>query len=987
MVQQRITQLMGFSGLFLLALFQLTASPRALAPVAATAALPSAADDFPAVYNSAAEAHLLPLPAEQAAATMQLPPGFQAEVFAAEPDVQNPIGMAWDERGRLWIAENYTYAERSQKWDLSLRDRVLVFSDTNHDGRPDQRTVFLDTVQRLTSVEIGRGGVWLMCPPQLLFVPDADQDLVPDGPAEVVLDGFEIGDSSYHNLANGLRWGPDGWLYGRCGHSCPGTPGVPGTPREERPELDGGIWRYHPERKIVEVLCHGTVNPWGHDWDSNGELFFINTVIGHLWHMIPGSHFRESFGESSNRHVYDRMDMIADHYHFDIRGRWSDSRDGRANDYGGGHAHIGMTICNRSDWPAEYQGRVLTLNMHGRRANVERIERTDTGYVGRHQPDLFVSADPFFRGIDLSFGPDGALYVIDWSDTGECHEHTGVHRLSGRIFRITGPKAGQTAAVTKPECLRGDGPLPKLWRDYQAGQTTADDLRQLSTSEDEHLRAWSIRLLTDFWPLDTITGPLPGAEYPDDPLTLQLLNQLAEKDSSGLVHRILASTLQRLPLSRRQVLAERLIRNQHWAADRDLPLLVWYGLIPLAEAEPGVLVNLAAVCKWPHLTRFMARYLAAESDSQLDHLLQEAVVFPAEQQNAVLLGMQDAWRGRRRVSAPTAWGKFADAADSELSRAVIRELGSLLGDSRAMQELRQIVLDPSAAMPQRITALQSMITADASGLKELCEQVLGVKHLNASAARGLSAAAGDDAAPLLLSHYSHFATADRGTVLEILSARPASARLLLQQIARQEIVASDLSVAHVRQLLSHRDEELNQILRQTWGELRDSPEDRLKLIASLRTQFTDQELQAADRSAGRLVFARNCSQCHQLYGTGQQVGPDLTGAQRSSLDYLLSNIVDPSALVSREYRMSVVILADGRVLNGLVVSRDEERVILRTPQERLVLAAEDIDEIEPTALSAMPDGLLQSLSQQQVRDLLAYLMSPTQVSLPAGTEE
>lgn len=987
MAKQRITQLMGFSGLLLLAVFQLTASPRPQTSFSLIVSEPSATDEFPAVYNSAAEADLLPLPAGEAAASMQLPPGFRAEVFAAEPDVQNPIAMTWDGHGRLWIAENYTYAERSQKWDLSLRDRVLVFRDSDRDGRPDERTVFLDSVQRLTSVETGRGGVWLMCPPQLLFVPDADQDLIPDGPAEVILDGFEIGDSSYHNLANGLRWGPDGWLYGRCGHSCPGNPGVPGTPIENRPELDGGIWRYHPERKIVETLCHGTVNPWGHDWDSDGELFFINTVIGHLWHMIPGSHFRESFGESSNPHVYDRMDMIADHYHFDIRGRWSESRDGRANDYGGGHAHIGMTICQSSAWPAEYQGRVLTLNMHGRRANVERLERTPTGYVGRHQPDLFVSADPFFRGIDLSFGPDGALYVIDWSDTGECHEHTGVHRLSGRIFRITAPNSVQYSAISKPECLRGDGPLQELWRSYQAGRTTSAQLRELSSSDDEHLRVWAIRLLTDFWPLDTITGPLPAAEYPDDPLTLQVLHQLAENDSSGLVHRVLASTLQRLPVSQRAALAGRLIRNQRWAADRDLPLLVWYGLIPLADSARSVLVDLASTCTWPHLTRFMTHYLATESNQDLDRLLQEAASFPAEQQNAVLLGMQDAWRGRRRVAAPAAWSRFADAADSELSRPVIRELGSLLGDSRAMQELRQIVLDQSAAMPQRISALQSMITADAPELEELCQQVLSVKYLNASAARGLSAVAGGRVAPLLLSHYSQFASADRGTVLEILAARPDSARLLLQRIAAKEIAASDLSVSHVRQLQSHRDAELNRILQQTWGELRDSPEDRLELISSLRNKLSDEELQAADRSAGRLAFARNCSQCHQLYGTGQQVGPDLTGAQRSSLDYLLSNIVDPSALVSREYRMSIVVLADGRVLNGLVVSRDDERVVLRTPQERLVLAADDIDEIQTTALSAMPDGLLQNLSQQQVRDLVAYLMSPAQVPLPAGAED
>ncbi|MCA9035210.1 MAG: hypothetical protein KDA91_08775, partial [Planctomycetaceae bacterium] len=293
-------------------------------------------DDFPEIYNSERDRNAKPMAAEKAAASLSVPAGFQVSVFASEPMVQNPIAMAFDRRGRIWVAENYTYAERQQRFDLSLRDRVLIFEDSNNDGRADQRTVFTDDVQILTSVEIGHGGVWLMCPPRLLFIPDTDEDGKPDGPAQVALDGFTIGQDSYHNFANGLRWGPDGWLYGRCGHSCPGWIGQPGTPQDQRVPIDGGIWRYHPTRKVVEVLCHGTVNPWGHDWDEFGELFFINTVIGHLWHMMPGAHFKESFGESMNPLVYERMDMIADHFHFDTSLGWSKSRDGKATDHGGG---------------------------------------------------------------------------------------------------------------------------------------------------------------------------------------------------------------------------------------------------------------------------------------------------------------------------------------------------------------------------------------------------------------------------------------------------------------------------------------------------------------------------------------------------------------------------------------------------------------------------------------------------------------------------
>ena len=180
-------------------------------------------DSFPEVYNSEPETVGLISP-EEALASLKLPEGFTATLFAAEPEVQNPIAGCTDARGRIWIAENYTYAERAIHFDLNLNDRVVVLEDADNDGKADERTVFLDDVKMLTGITVGRGGVWLMCPPQLLFVPDEDGDLVPDGPAQVKLDGFRVGQENYHNFANGLSFGPDGWLYGRCGASAPGLP-------------------------------------------------------------------------------------------------------------------------------------------------------------------------------------------------------------------------------------------------------------------------------------------------------------------------------------------------------------------------------------------------------------------------------------------------------------------------------------------------------------------------------------------------------------------------------------------------------------------------------------------------------------------------------------------------------------------------------------------------------------------------------------------
>jgi putative membrane-bound dehydrogenase-like protein len=953
--------------------------------------LPLAADDFPEIYNSESERNLQPMPADEAAETMQVPEGFSVSVFAAEPDVQNPIAMNWDERGRLWVAENFTYSDRTQRFDLSLRDRVLIFEDRDHDGRADSRKVFTDRVQMLTSVEVGRGGVWLMCPPQLLFIPDENQDDIPDGPARVVLDGFEVAQANYHNFANGLKWGPDGWLYGRCGHSCPGKIGPPGTADEDRALLDGGIWRYHPDRKVVEVLCHGTVNPWGHDWDQNGELFFINTVIGHLWHVMPGAHFKESFGESQNPRVYERLDTVADHYHFDTKGKWSDSRDGHANELGGGHAHIGMMIYQADQWPKRYRGKLFTLNMHGRRANVDRLERLGAGYVGRHEPDFCIAADPFFRGIDLNVGPDGNVYMIDWSDTGECHEHNGVHRTSGRIFKISYGNSQTIQSVPKPFCLGGEGVLPKLWRQYQDGETTRDQLLELLDHPDEHVRAWAIRLLTDFWPLDTIVGPLPNAQYPDDPEIRNELIRLARNDESGLVHLVLASTLQRLPVQHRAALAAELIRHERYAGDRDLPSLVWYGLIPLSEHDPYALVELESDCRWPRLVRWMTRAVASDVDSDprpLDLLLKQALKQPAEMQFQALLGMNDTFTGWRKAPQPEAWTQFVKGEAAAKSPELIRKLNILFGDGHAVEEIRKIVFDKNAELKTRQQALETLIEARPDDLRSVCESVLNVRVLNGTAVKGLALFDDPEIGTLLSRNYNRFHPDDRPGVLETLIARPVFAHGLLDSIAdgRSRIPVSDITAVHARQIRSLDDESLTKKLAKVWGELRETPAERKALMAELREQLTPDVREDADLSAGRVLFNKSCANCHRLYGAGKPIGPDLTGSQRSNLDYLLENLIDPSAVVGKDYRMSIVVTRDGRVLNGLVVKQDDKTLVLQTHTEQVTIPVADVEQQKKTTLSPMPDGLLEKLSQKQLRDLFGYLMHPQQVPLPEEGE-
>ncbi len=1010
---------------------------------------PLAASEFPTPYNSEQDPSQ-PMDPSEAAANMALPPGFKATVFAAEPAVQNPIAMAWDARGRLWVAENYTYAESGKKFDLNLRDRILIFEDQDGDGRFDTRKVFTDDLQMLTSLEVGQGGVWVMCPPQLRFIPDRDGDDIPDGPGEVLLDGFTGSPDMHHTFANGLRFGPDGWLYGRCGASSMGEPGRPGAPAAQRVPLRGTMWRFDPRSQVVEVLSSGTTNPWGHDWNEWGELFFINTVNGHLWHGIPGAHFVRPHTFDPNPRVYTLIDQHADHWHFDTARTWQQSRNGAADDLGGGHAHIGMMIYQGDNWPAEYRGHLFTLNLHGRRANQEILERQGSGYVGKHGRDFFVAKDPWFRGMDLSYGPDGGVYVLDWSDTGECHEYSGVHRTSGRIYKITygqpnRPEFGDIRKLTSAQLVQlhthtnewfsrqarleltaraqsaqGTGfarkglrelfehhrdpviKLRALWSLYCIGAADEVFLRAQLHHADEHVRTWAVRLLTDHWPLDTVLSQRPGisegrspssragnANRFPAPATVQALLPLAKTDPSGLVRLALASTLQRLPVPLRAKLAGPLMAHAEDATDHNLPLLIWYGLIPVGETDPAALAPLAARSQLPFTRQAIARRLVEEIDRNpgpLNALLQLTMNKPGLVRADVLNGMKDGLTGWRKATKPAAWDDFSLPLRERMDLALrdrINELDLLFGEGRALDAVKKVALDPEADLSARKTALQTLIDSHAEDLRPICERLLDEQFVNVVAARGL--AGFDDAAAgaKLVRAYRRFHPSERGQLLSTLVSRVRFAEALLNAVAEGKIPRADISAFQVRQIRSLNEPSLDRKLTETWGEFRPPSADKQQQISRWKNQLGPALLARADKSQGRSVFNATCASCHTLYGEGGKVGPDLTGSGRANLDYLLENLVDPSAVVTADFRMSIVELKDGRVLNGLVGDKTERTLTLKTSTESLTLERSEIVTSRESSLSLMPEGILDGLSIEQVRNLVAYLMHPSQVPMPA----
>ena len=312
---------------------------------------------------------------------------------------------------------------------------------------------------------------------------------------------------------------------------------------------------------------------------------------------------------------------------------------------------------------------------------------------------------------------------------------------------------------------------------------------------------------------------------------------------------------------------------------------------------------------------------------------------------------------------------------------LIRELSTLFGDGRALDEVKALALDSKAPIENRIAALKTLIDARPDDLRAICEKLIETRGLNGLAAKALAQFDDPAIGQKLASNYRKFSSEDRPGIIAALVSRPAFAKVLLDQIAANKIPRADLSAFHARQIRSLGDDGLTKRLTEVWGELRDSAGDKTKMIEDLKARLTPEVLAKADLSQGRVMY-QICSACHIMYGEGGKVGPDLTGSGRSNIDYLLENIVDPSGVVSADYRMSMLTLKDGRVLSGVIARQDARTLTLRLLTEETTLEKAEIAKQETSPVSMMPEGLLMAFQPEQIRDLIAYLMHPSQVPMP-----
>lgn len=936
---------------------------------------------------------------EEAVANMTLKEGFKVNTWASEPMMTQPMAFCWDDKGRLWIAENRDYESRGHGFSKAGNSRILILEDTNHDGVADTKKVFLEGIAFPAAMAVGFDGLFLGAPPNLLFVPDKNHDDVADTEnIEVRLTGWGIRDR--HETLNSLHWGPDGWLYGCQGFATPSKVRKPegkgkiykhndAFPEDilqgDGVDINGGVWRYHPTKDKFEVVAHGFSNPWGIDYDAKGQLFISACVIPHLWHIIPGGIYHRQGGQHFNPYIYSDIRTIADHSHRS--------------------AHGGARVYQSDAFPKEHQGRIFMANIHEHAVLSDILEKKGSGFVGKHGDDLLMANNAQWVGFSMEVGPDGGLYVLDWHDADICGKEV-VNGETGRIFRImpkeslaknwegrygdltqlsdkqlvdlqTNPSdwhARRARVILQNRATKGsldknvvadlnntfktnanaDFRLRALWTLHITNSISATELLNALNDTDAHIRAWSVQLLCE--------DKNPSKQ------ALEAFVKMAKTDPSPVVRLYLASAMQRIDTESAWKIVEQLASHSEDIADHNLPKMLWFGLEPLVKANPTRAIELASHTEIPLIANYLARRLI---DANSPELLISALSKTPKNQVSILQGMRDALEGRFDLKAPANWSavyaklKATKGESAQLAMQIAQRFGDTEASEKAMATLK----NKNAPLIQRQQAIQSIAARKREELVAEIPALLDDAKLRLDVIKAIADYDKEPLAKLLITKYNEFTPAEKQQAIQTLSSRSKYGWQLTQALKNQTISKRDVPPYAARQLLRV----VGSGFIEVWGPIEQEPSLE-KSYSKYQRMITDKAVAAANATKGEGIFQNVCGSCHKMYGKGGNIGPDLTGSNRASLDYLLFNVLNPSGEIQDDYKLVVVTTRDGRTYSGNVISENDRQVTMRiVGQDAVKINKSDIQSREVMPTSLMPVGLFDSLNETEVLDLVKYM--------------
>jgi len=955
-----------------------------------------------------------PLSPAAAARTFTTPDDLEWVQVLSEPEVKQPVFINFDARGRLWVVQYIQYPDpaglkmlsRDNVWRATYDkippappnhirglDKITLHEDTDGDGHYDLHKTFLEGLNIATSVAFGRGGVWVMNPPYLLFYPDANGDDIPDGDPVVHLAGFGLEDT--HSVANSLRWGPDGWLYGAHGSTVTANiirPGLDTVPHYSQGQM---IWRYHPETRRYEVFAEGGGNAFGVEIDNQGRLFSgHNGGNTRGFHYVQGGYLQKGFnkhGPLSNPNAFGYFLPMA---HPDV-----DRFTHTFIIYGGGAL------------PARYDGRLFGVEPLQGRVVMSELLRDRSSFKTVDLGHPVTTTDRYFKPVDIRSGPGGAIYVADWYDRQVNHyrNHEGqIDKENGRVYRLQAKGAThskppnletlsnaqllaklqspnqwerQTAlrliGDRKPATLaapladlcrtsRGQTALEAFWALNLAGGFGEENAPAHLAHPEPQVRLWAVRLLGDRRELSAATAAR--------------LADLARGEPQVEVRSQLASSARRLPTPQALPILRALLEHDGDQADIHLPLLIWWAFEAKAPDRAEILALFADRSIWDRaivqetvLERLMRRYAAAGAREDLAACARLLQLAPsADHARRLMAGFEAAYKGRSLAGLP-------DELAAAMRKAGVETLPFALrrGEPDSIRQALALLAKPGAPEREAVEIIQILgeVKVEES-LQPLLALATGRDRpaLQKAALAALKIHDAPGVAPKVFGAIPSMAADARTSALILLASRAAWATALVGAVEARQLAPSEIPADVVARVRALADEGLARRVALLWpGRAAAAPPGLEEKIARGKQVIRGG---LGNPYEGQNLYNIACASCHKLFEMGGLIGPDLTTYNRGDLDTMLLNILHPNAEIREGYENYLLTTTDGRVLSGFLVDRDQQIVILRgIDGENTAVPKSQIAELKAAGASLMPEGLLESLEDQQLRDLFAYLRS------------